>query len=61
MCVGVMLACMSIYHMHTVAMASKRVLHPMGTGLTDSCELLCGCWASNPGPQDEHRALNHAL
>ena len=24
-----------------------------GTGVTDSCELPCGCWESNPGPLQE--------
>ena len=27
------------------------------TGVTDSCELLCGCWEWNPGPQKEQAAL----
>ena len=24
-----------------------------GTGVTDSCELPCGCWELNPGPLEE--------
>ena len=24
-----------------------------GTGVTDSCELPCGCWGLNPGPLEE--------
>lgn len=24
-----------------------------GTGVADDCELLCGCWESNPGPLEE--------
>ena len=23
------------------------------TGVTDGCELLCGCWETNPGPLQE--------
>ena len=23
--------------------------------VTDSCELLCGCWELNPGPLEEHQ------
>ena len=31
-----------------------------GTGVTDSCELPCGCWELNPGPLEEQpSALNH--
>jgi hypothetical protein len=26
-------------------------------GLTGGCELLCGCWESNPGPLKEQRVL----
>ena len=26
-------------------------------GLTGSCELPCGCWESNPGPQEEQPVL----
>ncbi|KAL6056321.1 hypothetical protein STEG23_034618, partial [Scotinomys teguina] len=26
---------------------------PTGTGVTDSCELQCGCWERNPSPQEE--------
>lgn len=24
-----------------------------GTGVTDKCELPCGCWEMNPGPLEE--------
>ena len=29
----------------------------VGTGVTDSCELLCGCWELNPGPPEEQSVL----
>ena len=28
-----------------------------GTGVTDSCELLCGCWELNPAPLKEQPVL----
>ena len=28
-----------------------------GTGSSDSCELPCGCWELNPGPQEEQSVL----
>ena len=28
-----------------------------GTGVTDSCELSCGCWELNPGPLEEQLVL----
>lgn len=31
---------------------------PSGTGVWDSCELMCGCWNLNPGPG---RAASAAL
>ena len=30
------------------------------SGVTDSCELLCGHWELNPGPLEEHPALSNA-
>jgi hypothetical protein len=28
-------------------------IHPLGTGVTDSCELPCGCWELDPGRLEE--------
>ena len=28
-----------------------------GNGVTDSCELPCGCWEVNPGPLEEQPVL----
>lgn len=28
-----------------------------GTGVTDGCELPCGCWESNPGPLEKQPVL----
>ena len=41
MCMNILLACVSVYHVHA------------RTGVTDSCEPLCGCWELNPGPVQE--------
>lgn len=45
MCVGILPACMSVYHL--CARCSERpeenIRFP-GTGVTDGYELLCGCW-----------------
>jgi hypothetical protein len=27
------------------------------TGVTDSCELPCGCWETNPGSLEEQKVL----
>ena len=35
----------------------KKALGIPGTGVTDSCETVCGCWESNPGPLQEQVIL----
>jgi hypothetical protein len=32
-------------------------MRPPGTGVTDGCELPCGCWKLNPGPLEEQPVL----
>lgn len=32
----------------------ERRLEPLGTGVIDNCELLCGIWELNPGPLQVH-------
>ena len=34
-----------------------RVSDSPGTGVTDRCELSCGCWELNPGPLEEQSML----
>jgi len=34
-----------------------RVSESPGTGVTDSCELTCGCWELKPGPLEEQPVL----
>lgn len=50
MCVNVLLECM---HVH-----SEEGVGLPGTGVTDSCELVCRQWKSKPGPLDEHQVLS---
>jgi hypothetical protein len=42
LCIGVLPACM---------------LDPLELGVTDRCELLCGCWELNLGPLEEQPEL----
>jgi hypothetical protein len=58
MCMGALLTCMSVYHMH--AMCPRKPEgdgESLGPGVTDGCKLLCGCWDLNPGPLEEQLIL----
>ena len=43
-------------HVNPCAVAEEGVEFP-GAGVTDSCELPCGCWESNLGPLQEQQVL----
>lgn len=45
--------CFKSYHMHAVHLEARRVYQI----ITDSCELLWGCWESNLGLLDEWQML----
>ena len=47
MCIGVLSACMF--------MSGSRI--PPGTGVTDSCEMPCGCWELNLSLLEEQPML----
>lgn len=49
MCVSVF-----VYHVHycITGRPEKGITSP-GTGVRVDCELLCGCWESNPNPLEE--------
>lgn len=44
MCLVVFPACVSVLPAEV-----RRASDPLGTGVTDDCELSCGCWESNLG------------
>ena len=46
--IGVLLACLS-----AVYMCEREGVRSPGTGVIDSCDLLCGCWELNSGPLEE--------
>ena len=35
----------------------QRTASSLGTGVTDCCKPLCGCWESSPGPPEEKPQL----
>lgn len=39
-----------LYHTHACCPQKPERVWSSGTGGVDSCEPLCGCWDSNPGP-----------
>lgn len=53
-CMGVLPACMSVHHMHTV---STEAIKSSQAGVTDGREPLCGCWESNPVPLEDQPGL----
>lgn len=47
-------ACMSVHRMPTwYPQKSEECVRCSGTEITDSCDLPCWCWESNPGPLPE--------
>lgn len=57
MCVKIFV-CMPAYHVHVSAHGEqKRAADPPGTGVTDTCNLSCGLWESNPRPLEEQSML----
>lgn len=48
----------SVYHIYAwCPRRPKEGLRTHGPGVTDSYDLSCGCWKSNPGPVDEEPVL----
>lgn len=43
--------CIWLFSVHVSVMPTevRRASDPLGTGVTDDCELPCGCWESNLG------------
>lgn len=41
---------LSVYHVCTVISEAGKGIISSETGVTDDCELLCGCQEPNPGP-----------
>jgi hypothetical protein len=61
MCVDVLPACMSMYHLQWLElMEARRELESPGSEVIDGCEPLCGCWESNLDPLEEQRVLSTA-
>jgi hypothetical protein len=49
-----------LFYMHRgfAYMYLREGIEYPGTGLTDSCELSCGCWELNSGPPEEQPVLS---
>jgi hypothetical protein len=43
--------------MHNLDPVPTEAIGSSGTGVTDSCELPCGCWDSISGPLEEQQVL----
>lgn len=53
-CLQVCLCTTCTSDVHT---GQKRVSDPSRPGVTEGCELPCGCWELNPGPLQEQPVL----
>ena len=54
MCTSVLPACMSGRHdIGAMPLEPEEGIRSPGTGVTDTCEPLCGCWEPNPAPPQE--------
>lgn len=47
---------MYVHHVHP--QRSESALYPRGTGVTDDCELLCGCRGLNQGSLQEYQVFS---
>lgn len=45
--------CMNVLPVHWYAQRSKQGIGVPGTGVTDDCDLFCGCWEMDPSPLEE--------
>lgn len=52
---GILLACMSMYHVHSIEVKGEHCVS--WAGIRDSCELLCGWWDLNLSPLEEQSAF----
>lgn len=50
---GVLLACVYVYNTNAVPAEARGGSWISGTGVTDDCDLPCGCWGLNAGPLPE--------
>lgn len=55
-CFGYLYVCaIHVWLVH--AEAGKEGVRSLGTEITGSCELLCGCWKLNLGPLEEQPVI----
>ena len=58
MCMGVLSACVSAYHMHVWCPGRpEESIRSLGTGITDSYKPPCGYWELDLGSQKEQTVL----
>lgn len=57
MCVGILSACMYVYHVHTVPLEARKSVRSHGTEVTYTCKPPCGYWDPNLNPRDEQQVL----
>jgi hypothetical protein len=46
-----------VYKRFCLENCSSQCVRSSGTGVTDNCELLCGCWELNSAPLEEQPVL----
>lgn len=54
---GVLPACMSVYHLHTISTETEEGAGSLDTEVIGFCEQSCGGWESNPGPLKQQPGL----
>ena len=52
MCMGTLYVCLCTMGMQYPQKPEEGIRFP-GTGITEGCELLCGCWGLNLGSLEE--------
>lgn len=57
MWMGVLIACMSIYHMYSVLVGTGESIGSLRARVVDSGKLSCMCWELNLGSLDEQPVL----
>lgn len=57
MCISILPACMSAWHMHSECLQKLEDIRSPETGARESCEPLCGCLELDPGPLEEQQLI----
>lgn len=57
MCIGILLAYLSVHHVYVQSAEAEEGAGSPGTGVADGCEPICGCCKLDPGLLEKQSVL----